>query len=64
MSVILVFLALVVLGDAAAIGISSIVERFSQTASLFVFLGLFVVVFYIAWQVAVYITERYIVRQN
>jgi predicted lysophospholipase L1 biosynthesis ABC-type transport system permease subunit len=64
MTVILVFLALVVLGDAAAIGISSIVERFSQTASLFVFLALFVAVFGIAWQIAVYITERYILRQN
>jgi len=64
MSVILVFLVLVVLGDTAAVGVSAIVERFSQPASLFVFLALFVAVFWIAWQIAVYITERYILRQN
>jgi hypothetical protein len=64
MSVILVFLALVVLGDAVAIGISSIIEQFSKTASLFVFLALFISVFWVAWLAAVQITERYIVRQN
>jgi hypothetical protein len=42
MSVIAIFALFVVVGDALAIGISSIVERFSDTASLFVFLALFI----------------------
>ena len=64
MSVILVFLVFVVVGDAVAIGISSVVEQFSKTASLFAFLGMFVAVFWGAWLAAVYVTERYILRQN
>lgn len=64
MSVILVFFAFVVLGDAVAIGISSVVEQFSKTASLFAFLGMFVVVFVIAWHAAVLVTERYILGQR
>jgi hypothetical protein len=62
MSVILVFLVFVVIGDAIAVGISSIVEQFSQPASLLVFLGLFVLVFWIGWILAVRVTERYIIR--
>ncbi len=44
MSVILVFLVFVVFGDAIAVGISAMVEPFSHSASLFVFLALFVAV--------------------
>ena len=64
MLVILVFFAFVVVGDTIVIGISSAVEQFSKTSSLFVFLALFVAVFVVAWHAAVYVTERYIVRQN
>ena len=64
MSVILIFAIFVVVGDALAIGISSIVERFSNTASLFVFLGLFILVFWVAWICAVRVTERYLSRQT
>ena len=64
MSVILVFALFVVVGDAIAIGISSIVERFSETASLFVFLALFILVFWIAWICAVRVAERYLARQT
>ena len=64
MAIVLVFAAFVFLGDAIAVGISSIVERYSQFASLIVFLGLFMVVFYIAWKLAVMVTERYVMRQN
>jgi hypothetical protein len=62
MSVILVFLVFVVLGDAIAVGISAVVEQFSHSASLFVFLALFVAVFWIGWVLAVRVTERYFVR--
>jgi hypothetical protein len=64
MSVILVFVAFVIIGDAAAIAISYMFEGVSKMASLVVFLGLFVLVFGVAWHLAVYVTERYIVRHN
>ena len=64
MSVILVFVAFVLVGDAAAVGISSVVERFSESASLIVFFALFVGVFVLAWKLAVHVAERYLVRQN
>jgi hypothetical protein len=64
MSVILVFVAFVLIGDAVAFGIASIVERFSESASLIVFLALFVLVFWVGWQLAVRVTERYLLRQN
>ena len=64
MSVILVFVAFVLVGDAAAVGLSSVVERFSESASLIVFFALFVGVFVVAWKLAVFVAERYLVRQN
>ena len=64
MSVIVVFLAFVLVGDAIAVGIATIVEQFSNMASLLVFLALFISVFVAAWHAAVYVTERYIVRQS
>ena len=64
MSVILVFVAFVLVGDAVAVGISSVVERFSEPASLLVFFALFVLVFWISWLLAVRVAERFFVRQN
>jgi hypothetical protein len=64
MSVILVFVAFVLIGDSIAVGIASIVEQFSESTSLIVFLALFVLVFWVSWQLAVRVTERYILRQN
>jgi hypothetical protein len=64
MSVILVFILFVIIGDTAAIGISYLFERVSNFASLLVFLGLFILVFGVAWKLAVFVTERYLVRQN
>ena len=63
MSVILVFIAFVVLGDGIAIGIAAVIEHFSKSASLLAFLGMFVLVFWIAWMLAVRVTERFILRQ-
>ena len=62
MLVIAVFTVFVVLGEAVAIGISSLIEEFSKTVSLFAFLGMFVLVFGIAWPMAVRVTERYLLR--
>jgi len=64
MSVILIFVAFVLVGDTAAVFISYLFERVSNFTSLLVFFGLFALVFYVAWKLAVLVTERYLVRQN
>ena len=64
MGVILVYVVFVLIGDGIAVGIASIVERYSETASLLVFFALFVLVFWAGWIMAVRVTERYILRQN
>ena len=64
MSVILIFAAFVIVGDAAAIGIASVVERFSEPASLLVFFALFILVFWVGWMLAVRVAERFFVRQS
>jgi uncharacterized membrane protein YphA (DoxX/SURF4 family) len=60
MTVIAVFAVLVIIGDAISMGICTIVERISEHASLIAFLFLFAAVFVVAWKLAVYITERYL----
>jgi hypothetical protein len=64
MTVILVFIAFVLIGDTMAVGIATMVERISEPASLLVFFILFVLVFWISWMLAVRVTERYLVRQS
>ena len=64
MSVILIFVVFVLIGDTAAVYISYLFERVSNFTSLMVFFALFMLVFYVAWKLAVRVTERYIVRQN
>ena len=57
MLLITAFAISVLVGDLIAIGICSIVERFSEMGSLVLFLTLFVVVIPIAWRLAVKSTE-------
>lgn len=64
MSAILIFIVFVLIGDTAAVGISAMVEHWSNTISLLVFFVLFAVVFYVSWKLAVYVTERYILKQT
>ena len=64
MSVIAIFIAFVLVGDTAAVFISYLFERVSNFTSLLVFLGLFILVFGVAWKLAEIVTERYIVRQT
>jgi hypothetical protein len=64
MSVIAIFIAFVLVGDTAAVFISYLFERVSNFTSLLVFLALFILVFGVAWKLAVIVTERYIVRPN
>lgn len=64
MSVIIVFVAFVIVGDTAAVGISYLFERVSNSVSLLVFFGLFALVFVVAWKLAVLVTERFIIRQS
>jgi hypothetical protein len=64
MSVILIYVLFVLIGDSAVVGIASQFERVSESVSLLVFFALFILVFWLAWRAAVYVTERYILRQN
>ena len=64
MAVIAIFIAFVLVGDTAAVFISYLFERVSNFTSLLVFLALFILVFGVAWKLAVIVTERYIVRPN
>jgi hypothetical protein len=57
MLLIAAFAVSVLVGDLIAIGICSIVERFSEMGSLVLFLTLFVVVIPVAWRTAVQMTE-------
>jgi len=63
MQIIGLFAVLVVILNAIAIGICSIVETYSPYASLLAFLGLFVLNFIVAWKAAVYLTDRYLLTQ-
>jgi hypothetical protein len=64
MSVILIFVVFVLIGDTAAVFIAYLFERVSNFTSLMVFFALFAGVFYVAWQLAVRVTERYLVRAD
>lgn len=64
MAAILIYVAFVIVGDVAAVGISYLFERISDTAGLLVFFALFIFVFWAAWKLAVYVTERYILGQT
>ena len=59
MMVIAVFIVFAGLLDTVAVGICTLVERYSEHASLLAFLAFFVVDFVIAWQVAVFVVERF-----
>ena len=64
MSVILAYVAFVIIGDSVAVAVATLIERYSEPASLLVFFALFILVFWIGWWLAVRVTERYLVRQN
>jgi len=51
------FLVTVLAGDLVAVGIAEVVEYFNKTASLMVFLALFIGVIPAAWHIAVRATE-------
>jgi hypothetical protein len=63
MQVIVIFVLLVVGLDAIAIGICSVIERYSEHVSLIAFLGFFVLNFVTAWHLAVYIIDHYFVTK-
>lgn len=63
MAVILVYVVIVLIGDAAAVAIAGEVERISQGASLMVFFVLFALIFWVGWILAVRITERFLVKE-
>jgi hypothetical protein len=57
MTLLVAFIVTVLVGDLVAIGIAYVVEQFSKTVSLFVFLALFALMIPVAWRVAVRATE-------
>jgi hypothetical protein len=63
MQVIVVFVLFAVSLDAVAVGVCSIIERYSEHVSLLVFLAFFVGNFVLAWHLAVYVIERYFVTE-
>jgi hypothetical protein len=64
MQVIGLFAVFVGVLDAIAIAICSVVESYSENASLLVFLALYAGNFIIAWKTALYLTERYLVTDT
>jgi len=58
MQLLIVYAVLVVIGQAAAIGIGRMVEIAYPSASLFTFLGLFFVVLFAAWVLALRLTPK------
>jgi hypothetical protein len=64
MSVILVFIVFFVIGNTIAFLVGATVEQFSSAAGMLVFLALFIVSALTSWQLAVYVTERFIIRQT
>jgi hypothetical protein len=56
MTLLIVYVASILVGDLVAVGIAELVEYYSKTASLWVFLALYFAVFWIAWRFAVHVT--------
>ena len=57
MALLAVFIVTILVGDLIAVGIPSVIERFSEGVSLFVFLALFIGLIPVAWRIAVRLTE-------
>ncbi len=62
MGVMAVFIVFVFLTEAIAVGVASIVEKFSDSAGLMVFFALFLAALWVSWLAAVWVTERYLAR--
>ena len=63
MAVILVYVVIVLIGDAMAVVIAGKVEDYSQSASLITFFILFALIFWVGWILAVRITEKFITTE-
>jgi hypothetical protein len=57
MTLLIVFVGIVAVGDLIAVGIGEVLDRFAPQVSLPVFLILFFAVFYFGWQLALRLTE-------
>lgn len=58
MQLLVVYAVLVIVGQAIAIGIGRVVEGAYPGASLFTFLGLFFVVIFLSWRLALRLTPK------
>jgi hypothetical protein len=56
MSLIIVYVALLFVGQSLAIGVGMVVDNISQALGLFVFLALYFGVFVACWKLAVWLT--------
>jgi hypothetical protein len=56
MQLIVVYIVFIVVGDVIAYGLARVVDKFSATASLPVFLALYFGVFWLGWILAVRVT--------
>ena len=61
MQVIGLFVVCVFILNAGAVLICTLVERYSSFAGLITFLGFFVVNMIVAWQIAIRLTEKFLV---
>ncbi len=57
MKVMAYYIVIVILGALACWGIGLVVEKFSETASLPVFLACFFLNFWVSWRIALWLTE-------
>ena len=58
MQLLIVYAVLVIIGQAGAIGIGRMVELAYPGASLFTFLGMFFLVLFVAWKLALRLTPK------
>jgi hypothetical protein len=57
MSILIIYVAIILVGDSIAVGIGEIIDHISPTFSLPIFLAMFFGVFYFGWQLALRLTE-------
>lgn len=57
MSLMVVYLVLLFVGQVFAFGIGTLADGISKTVGLFVFLALYFIVFVVCWKIAIYLTR-------
>ncbi len=63
MQLIVVYVVLAIIGEFIAFGLGRIVDSVLPDYSMAIFMALFFGVLWLAWPLAVWVTEKYFVRQ-